>query len=805
MSRLRIISVWVVAVSSILIVYRIYNRISDTPVIEPPGAPSAYDLSAPIFDETSPAIGPARVGEAENARYTFVDEQTKKVTRVFGFQKLLNPEAGTRKWNLQKPYMHMYEKGFDCEITADRGTLTVETLKGNPSPTEGQLYENVVIRIRAKDTDRPIDSMIYLDHLNYNSERSEFSTDGPLRVVSPRADMVGRGMLLIYNPALNRIEFLKVVDLDYLHLKDVENLSSGNDGSRVAAGSATASKGTLSGPRSVGAAPVQASATAKPTKNQEVAKQAQVAAKPVVLSRSEELYMCTFSRDVVIEYGGEITVEGAQEVFIDNILWARTPSKSATSSPDAAAGPEQAQEGGQAASAVPLGESSAETVRRQEGGGVERAEPAAGDASGTSVDDSEAVQEGKAPIDVRVTCRGGFVAKPLTSVFEIIEPTLPRQSAGEVLGGTRSQQAVQPISAAKDNDADSTGGGAARGMVAAAGGEGELPTPAYFKARRITYDMNTGFGLAEGPVALAFQPADEKIEANTTVFPMVVTAEKNAQFFAGEDRMVERIVFNENVVGTRKVQTTEYLETSRFYGRTLTTNLETDKESDRNGEINHISVTEGNVKLESIRTGDNGDIVSNVRLVCLRIDYDAVKSIVHASGPGFIELNNQNVPARTADEGGGKLSLSGPCFARVRGFDRLTWFTEAMQINADGKDESLDFSYIAVENGKLGQRIDGATTHLQANFWPLPDGGSELATVITAGGIYYEEVGSNVFMGEDLLYDAEKGLLVITSSEENACLLNGALVDRIEYEVNTGKVVSTLASSPGAITVPVKP
>jgi hypothetical protein len=86
----------------------------------------------------------------------------------------------------------------------------------------------------------------------------------------------------------------------------------------------------------------------------------------------------------------------------------------------------------------------------------------------------------------------------------------------------------------------------------------------------------------------------------------------------------------------------------------------------------------------------------------------------------------------------------------------------------------------------------------------LPDGTNELATLITAGGIYYEEEGGNVFVGENLLYKAKDSLLKITSSEKNACLLNGALVDGIEYEVDTGNIRSELVATPGALAMPVR-
>lgn len=764
MSRLRVISVWVVAISALFIVYRVYNRISDTPVIQPPGTPSAYDLPEPVFGDGPSIAGTTQVGQAENARYTFVDEQTKKVTRVFGFEKLLNPESGSRRWNLQKPYISMYEKTFDCEITADRGALTVETIKGNPSPTEGKLYENVVIRIRAKEANGAEDSVVYMDELIYNSERSEFSTEGPVRLVSPRADMEGTGLLLVYNGAMNRIEFLKVVDLHYLKLKDIEQFSADANGESGSAAGGRAEAARPAGQVSAGgggaAGPAKAAATVSP----------------------DDLYTCTFSRDVVIDYGGEVTVESAREVFIKNILMPRSDKHrdGDEASADAKKPAPQATDAIAAAADMPA------------------ASP--GETAAVTND----AQTAAARVDVYVTCKGGFVAKPLTSVFEVVEPTLLRQRADSGIGEVRTP-ALSPAGASM---AVAERGTAEASAVAAAEGEKvELAGVAHFKAARgITYDMATGHGLAEGPVELTFRPAEEdQDDPNAVVLPMVVAAEGNAEFLANADRVVEKIVFNKNVVGTHKVQTPGYMQTSTFYGEKLTTRLVTDRDSKRNGQIDDIAVTEGNVKLQSIRTTPEGTTTSNVVLVCVQVDYNAEKSVVYATGPGYIELNNENAPVRPSAGAERKFSLDGPCYARVRGFDMLTWFTEAMQINAVSRQEALHLAYQPISDGRLGQRIYGSTARLQANFWPLPDGGNELATVIAAGGIIYHEVGGNFFKGEDLLYDAEKGLLVVSSSERNDCLFNGALVDRIEYEVNTGRVRSNLASSPGAVTVPVQP
>lgn len=803
---------WVVAVSAILIVYRVYNRVTGTVVIDPPEKRSSIDMPIPEFDSDAPKIGDASLGTVKDAVYTFCNPDTNELERIFGFEKLLKAEKKSNIWPLVKPYMTMYNDGYTCKVKSDRGTVQVETVNNNPNPTEAQLYDNVVIHIISTDPANPGDSYIYMDTLVYDSERSEISTEGPIRFVSDNAEMVGKGMILIFNEGQNRIEFLKINDLEYVRLKDVSDMT-------VTEGKADSQEAVVAGDTGSPVAVVAKNAPEKETVKSDAAEKAVASTKKpdetaAPKAKDGELYQCILTKDVFIQYGNKQIVEGVENIHIVNILLGGSEKKKKAPGKEPAPVAEKTEVASN--TVVEVTESSKSPKGNEMVGAVNDRQGVKASAAADSVPDTQPAAE------VYITCKGGIVAKPMTSVYENTEPS--RAYKGDVPDkrpvisrlAKKNTHRKQDLFIAQvpqwlQSDLVSSHINLAQAdqnvEVSDSARTAAVKPPDRFKGKRIEYDMTTGNGTAYGPVEVIFYPdPNENSDPNVLVLPMVMTASRDAKFYSNSQRDIERVVFNKDVVGTRKVIRPEYLQANTFYGDKLTINIEPNADNATNGDIKDVSVTEGNgknVRMESIRTAADV-VISHVRLSCLRFDFDAARNIVYAVGPGDIQMNNSNAPEPTAQDKAGSLSFQRPCYGLVRGFDKLTWFTDAMQINADGKEDSLFMAYWPIEKGQRGLITRGSMTHLQANFMTMPDGTNELATLITAGGIYYEEEGGNVFVGEDLLYEAENSLLKITSSEKNACLLNGALVDGIEYEVDTGNVRSELVATPGALAMPVR-
>ncbi len=211
----------------------------------------------------------------------------------------------------------------------------------------------------------------------------------------------------------------------------------------------------------------------------------------------------------------------------------------------------------------------------------------------------------------------------------------------------------------------------------------------------------------------------------------------------------------------------------------------------------------GNVKLEFKRLDLAGTVVSHVRLRCLKLDYFGGREMLLATGPGNIELNNINAPPPPEGAVRSKLDMEGPCIAVIEGFEKLRWFTSRSELVANGSDDSLNLSYAPIVDGALGMRVWAATSNCRASFVPMADGKSKLGSLLATGAVYYQEDDGNIFLGTDKLdYDAETGLMTITSRPNDPCFVNGAMVKQIDYNLITGRLQFEQSSAPGVLVLP---
>ncbi len=927
--------VWLGAFGLVAVAYLLYNRLVDTPDIHiGQDWQDTHEIEVPNLDIDSTQIGEAMVGTVKKAEYIIVDEN-KNVERVFGFTELLNPDEGTEKWKLQEPYMNIYQKDVHYEIVSDRGTVQVETVAGKPSPTDAHLMDNVKIHIRSVSADGPSQTTIYLDDLIYDSERSEFSTDGPIKIIFENGRLKGTGMVLIYNDTLGRVEYLRIKDLDYLRLNDVSAMSSSP---ARAKSPQPASVQKVAGHDPV-SSPQKPSPVSAPAAKSEAAP---VAASENAEDTEGDYYECRFERDVVITYGKRIVIEGARDVTISNILLANEPADEVPTAP-----------------AKPV----ADSVANEPDESVADSAPTKTLAESTD-EESE---------DILVTCKGPMTIKPMTSILSTTDETssvdrtrtieLRGKSVhimekvalqapdfvtiarcgrikydidrdvmdmftndaqniflnmagsesqlqttgsvrwerkadkatitgpGKLLMHPRNEQLsqnaapsemnfnnVMQVFFAQDRPADSpqaltlksvniVGGMAATmrqgdeshmsaesatfffdeagditradltGAVSFSSAKGRLDSvrakilfakdttggphpvtmqstgkatlmpapatpderPARFKAKKIDYDMTTGNAFATGPVTFTFYVRDANdTDPGAESVPVVITADDNAEFFKDENR----VVFNGNVVGTRLTQKAAYSQKSTFHGDKLIVDLAETKTGST--DIRHVAVLGRQVMMESVRSA-NDIIISHIRLSCKHIDYDAIEEVVTATGPGDIQINNENAPVPSQKEETDKnISLQKPCYALIEGFDKLRWFTRANRITANGKTRSVNISYLPITDGKRGRIVRAATTHITANFIETASGQNELATLQTTGGVTYREVGGHEFIGDTLFYDTAASLMTVAGTDQVPCLLNGALVEEIEYDLATGDIKAELASKPGMLRSPPK-
>jgi lipopolysaccharide export system protein LptA len=306
MNNLRKIIIACIAFLVVLLVYLAITTFTGTSDMDSrmnnKSKPS-YDANE--LDSIKPvgSIGVLAPGQITQARYTVRNPDTKQLERVFGFSKLLRQSGDD--WDIEQPYLKMFEKTFTCDLTSDSGTVAIEMVGSQPMPKDAQLKGNVIIHIVPEQDSKASQTFIYLDDVIFNSTNSQFSTDGPVRLISEDAEMVGTGMQLIYNSMQGRIEFLRIVDLDFIHIKP-------SDKSKHAKVEKAQPKIAQDGNGVDSAVSAPSLSAGKPKEQNNV---------------SNPVYRCILSDNVVIKYGKQHVY--ADEVTLSNINFQNLRSKPA--------------------------------------------------------------------------------------------------------------------------------------------------------------------------------------------------------------------------------------------------------------------------------------------------------------------------------------------------------------------------------------------------------------------------------------------------------------------------------------------
>ncbi|MGD0571403.1 MAG: hypothetical protein ABSB11_00110 [Sedimentisphaerales bacterium] len=211
-------TIWLVSFLAVLVVYFIYNRLSRTPSIPTDIMTTPAGQLANVRDSNVNIgkVGDVGVGIIKNAHYTTLNAQ-KQVEREFGFEELLHQDGNN--WEIEKPYMNIYRRSFNCSITGERAQVAVEIAGGRITPRQGMLMGNVVIRILPRQKKSVGEMTLYLDDIAFSADKSLFSTAGPVELVSENIRMTGTGVEIIYNGDDERLERLRITNLHSLRIK----------------------------------------------------------------------------------------------------------------------------------------------------------------------------------------------------------------------------------------------------------------------------------------------------------------------------------------------------------------------------------------------------------------------------------------------------------------------------------------------------------------------------------------------------------------------------------------------------------
>jgi len=303
--------VWLISAGAVLVIYLLYNLISRTPPIEIEGRGTrdegreVRDEGRGTRDERRGMVGGVGVGTVQKAKYTHLNAK-KQVDREFGFEKLLHAEGD--EWEIEKPYMNIFRGNLKCYMTADEGKVQVEDAVGRATPKDATLTGNVVIHILPEKGSNIKEGFIYLDDVIFISEKSQFSTAGPVKFTSQDAQMLGKGLELVYNDEMDRLEFLKIIALETLRIRQSSKASLFS--SETTTTESPASPGSQASPSKMSGD--------KQTKRRETRDEGRG-------TREGAYYKCVFRKNVIIDCPEQLIF--ADEISINNILWSKGPEK----------------------------------------------------------------------------------------------------------------------------------------------------------------------------------------------------------------------------------------------------------------------------------------------------------------------------------------------------------------------------------------------------------------------------------------------------------------------------------------------
>lgn len=717
--------------AALVLIYLAYTQVDKTPDL--------VDVEEMVLDPTEEATPDERDGlstETEERGNSFVKKtrfihksQEGQIDREFGFEVLTNPEAD--QWTCTNPYMKLFLGDLDCYITADTARAQVDMSLKNPMPDDIAFSDNVVVRIVSTDPNIIEEAFIYLDDVAFVSEQSLFSSSGSVKFVSSVAQLKGHGLELIYDDLLGRLELFRIRDLESLRIRSdrVASLSSPIEPKPQA----ETTKPNAPGPEDTTQTqqPVAGETTARP---------------------QGDSYRCVFYRNVTIETPREI-ITAKERFAINNILWPESEPEAesetkAKNTEKPAGNPETATAGSEPVTS---------TIKPAPPQAMAVPGPNALDTTASKSMDLGAIPESF--FDIIVTCDAGFVIAPtkgLHAISDLDDPNAP-SPATEI-----GPQEPQPQRATDPN----------RSMIA---------------ARSVDVNVATTDTTLAGPVtiALGLDPNDLTGKSpGGELIPLNISAQKAVRFVAtGNEILLEgpcRV--------TVQLAEPNYIYEYALNAPTLRLVLIHDPNAGPNDTgitLKRFTASGGPVTVRAGRRAGE-KLVGWARLLATELDYRADEKAFTVRGPGNISLHNAEVLDVEADPND---MLNQPCFAFLRNFDSLTYSAATNRIVADVNSGAIQIDYFPLVEGAYDRRpIHADVGTIAIQLTQTADDRTELLSATASHGIAIEDEQTYECYGATLFYDHKTALVTVVGDESQPCYFNGASVDEVEINAETGAI-----------------
>ena len=178
-------------------------------VIDPGSTPDQFDPDH--IGSTHDITG---MGRGEGGWIQQVDPDTGRLVREFRYQKLDPKESG--EFEVSQPEARIYIAPHRVvRLRSDDGYIVAP----DNIPLEGTFRQDVKVMIYESPRDRKPDlsddspdiaAVIYLDDAKFSTVLGKIDSAGKVRVQTPDAYFLGRGLTLLYNEPEQRIDFLEI-------------------------------------------------------------------------------------------------------------------------------------------------------------------------------------------------------------------------------------------------------------------------------------------------------------------------------------------------------------------------------------------------------------------------------------------------------------------------------------------------------------------------------------------------------------------------------------------------------------------
>ncbi|MFA6187248.1 MAG: hypothetical protein WC770_08585, partial [Phycisphaerae bacterium] len=494
--------------------------------------------------------------------------------------------------------------------------------------------------------------------------------------------------------------------------------------------------------------------SSQPATQSQPAKSETVQSNPKSDKKSGEIYKCLFQNQATIEYGDEVVL--ADEIAITNLIWSSDEDSEPKSD-------------SKLQSPSPVSASANQPVVQADTNAPPQLDP-------VELQKKIMSEFQNRPVVAIVKCKGSMIVKP---------DSYARSDDYKYAEFKKFEQLPDDV----------------RQM---------LGRRNVLLSQRVSYDYTNEIAKAYDDVEIIAYPKEETVSnaVNNSEKPFVISCKKGAEFLTKSDQAI----FYGNVKGVFAKQAAAYNEENTFYGDKLIvdltsadTNGQTQKQSaaPMSANVSHITVAGPGVRLESARMFGEKKL-SHIRLKSKQIDYDKITETIIASGTGQIEYAREEQHAAKSDTKS-QSSTNKPCYTIVKGFDRLTWDTNSMHVRAvSDKTDGIHIGYMPFtfdENRQkvYGKKITIDTRQVDIDYIEPIKGQSQIQQLFATGGVVFNEQDRLELAGKKLTKYAKDDFLTIWGSEDMPCMFNGAFVDGVKYNLETGAVEGVIGKGVGVM------